>query len=207
MTSVSESESSASEIDNEDAHDEVCTMLNSPAATYSAFLFAALALLLLALGTLGHGGIPVVILSLPFLFLAAFAIRSARFMDADIVINKIGVFRKRGEITYQAVHWTDVSAIELGRGGGVRGSPTYSVYRIILKSMNGGKRRRGLGVSRPLLSNPGRLIRLLNEYSLQYDIPIFLNEGFTKRKLDQIPYEEIDWDPLSIALSGQKRAG
>jgi hypothetical protein len=73
--------------------------------------------------------------------------------------------------------------------------------------MNGGKRRRGLGVSRPLLSNPGRLIRLLNEYSLQYDIPIFLNEGFTKRKLDQIPYEEIDWDPLSIALSGQKRAG
>jgi hypothetical protein len=196
--------SSASDLHEEDVDDEGCTLSVTQMTPYIAAFFGALGLVLLLLGILNDGGIVLIILSLPVLLLAALLARTAKFIGADIVINSDGVFRKRGDTTYKAVQWTDVSAIELSKAGGGRAGRTYTVYSLLLNPTKGGDGKRGFGVSRKALYNPGRLIRFFNAYSARYNIPIFLDEGFVKRKLDQIPYEDIDWDPLSTALGRRK---
>jgi len=198
--------SSASGIHGEDVDDEGCTLSVTQTTLYVAAFLGVTALVLFLLGIRIDGGIVLIGLSLAFLLPAVLLARAAMVIGADIVIDSNGVFRKRGDTTYRAVRWTDVASIELSRAGGGRAGRPFTVYSLVLKAAGGNDGKRRFGVSRLALYNPGRLIRFFNVYSSRYDIPIFLDEGFTKRKLDQIPNEDIDWDPLSIALSRQKPA-
>lgn len=174
---------------------EGCTLSVTNTVPYGAAISLVLSLLLLVPGTFASNtSVILIVLSIFPLSLALLFAFNIRRMGADIVINDDAVFRRRGHTVYDLVEWKNVAAIELHPAGGARGGPKFTAYRLVMKQDKSGREKTGFGVGRNVLYNPDRLIRYFNHYAARYEIPIVANNRFTKRKLKQIPCEEIDWD-------------
>lgn len=198
---VDNADSSDSDVVKDNVEDlgDGCTLPVMNTVHYGAAIFLVLGLFLLVPGLFASNTrvVPVVLSVFPLSLGLLFAF-NARRMGADIVINDDAVYRRRSDTVYDLVEWKNVAAIELYRAGGARGGRVFTAYRLIMKQDKSGREKTGFGVGRNVLRNPGRLIRYFNHYAARYEIPIVADNRFTKRKLEQIPYEEIDWDQLSI---------